>query len=139
MFFTHIQAISVDFFFFLTTLDIYKDYFKGRLRWCNLMQSDYSLKLWLDTICHSLSFFVEATVSLRRRFCNQGTSWSSSCGWTEEFWSQHLSQVDVLVMYLSPCIDWLVTYLVPCIERRDCHYITSLIVYWGKCSIVGWY
>ena len=47
---------------FLTTLDIYiyiyiyKDYFKGRLRWCNLMQSNYSLKLWMETICPSLSF-----------------------------------------------------------------------------------
>ena len=36
---------------FLTTLDIYKNYFKGHQRWCNLMQSDYSLKLWLKTIC----------------------------------------------------------------------------------------
>ena len=42
---------------FLTTLDIYKDYFKGHLRWCNMMQSDYSLKLWLETICPSSYFF----------------------------------------------------------------------------------
>ena len=41
---------------FLTTLDIYKDYFKGRLRWCNLRQSDYLLKLWLETICPNSSF-----------------------------------------------------------------------------------
>ena len=41
---------------FLTTLDIYKDYFKGRQRWCNLTQSDYSLKLWLETISPSSSF-----------------------------------------------------------------------------------
>ena len=41
---------------FLTTLDIYKDYFKGLLRWCNLMSSDYSLKLWPETICHNSSF-----------------------------------------------------------------------------------
>ena len=41
---------------FFTTLNIYKDYFKGRLRWCNLMQSDYSLKLWPETICPSSSF-----------------------------------------------------------------------------------
>ena len=41
---------------FLTTLDIYKDYFEGHQRWCNLMQSDYSLKLWLETICPSSSF-----------------------------------------------------------------------------------
>ena len=44
-----------------------------------------------------------------------------------------------LVTYWDPCIDWLVTYLEPCIERGDCHYITSLIGYWGKGSIVGWY
>ena len=41
---------------FLTILDIYNNYFKGRLRWCNLMQNDYSLKLWPETICHSSSF-----------------------------------------------------------------------------------
>ena len=41
---------------FLTTLDIYKDYFKDCLRWCNLMQSDYSLKLWPETIFPSSPF-----------------------------------------------------------------------------------
>ena len=42
---------------FLTTLHIYKDYFKDCLRWCNLMQSDYSLKLWPETIFPSSPFF----------------------------------------------------------------------------------
>ena len=114
---------------FLTILDIYKDYFKGRLRWCNLMQSDYSLKLWLETICPISSFFVEATASLCQDFCNQRVSWSSSFGWTKEFCNQHLSQVGVLVMYLDSYIDWLVTYWEQCIERRDFHYIASPIVY----------
>ena len=41
---------------FLAIVDIYKDYYKGRLTWCNLMQSDYSLKLWPETICPSSSF-----------------------------------------------------------------------------------
>ena len=41
---------------FLTTLHIYKDYFKDCLRWCNLMQSDYSLKLWPETIFPSSPF-----------------------------------------------------------------------------------
>ena len=41
---------------FLTTLDIYKNYFKSCQKWCNLMQSDYSLKLWPETICLSSSF-----------------------------------------------------------------------------------
>ena len=45
----------------------------------------------------------------------------------------------MLVTYWDLCIDWLVAYLEPCIERRDCHYITSPIVYWSKGSTVGWY
>ena len=71
-------------------------------------------------------------------FCDQWASWFSLCGWTEEPCSQHPFEVGVLVMYLNPCIDWLVTYWKPCIKRRDCHYITSPIVYWGKDSTVGW-
>ena len=35
--------------------------------------------------------------------------------------------------------NWLVTYWKSCIERRNCHYKTSPIGYWGKGSIVGWY
>ena len=35
--------------------------------------------------------------------------------------------------------NWLVKYWELCIEKRDCHYKTSLIGYWGKGSIVGWY
>ena len=41
---------------FLVTLDIYNDYFKGRQRWCNFMQWDYSLKLWSETICPNSSY-----------------------------------------------------------------------------------
>ena len=41
---------------FITTLYIYKDYFKGHQRWCNLMQSDYSLKLWPEIVCPNSSF-----------------------------------------------------------------------------------
>ena len=33
----------------------------------------------------------------------------------------------------------LVTYWELCITRRDCHYRTSLIRYWGKGSTVCWY
>ena len=45
----------------------------------------------------------------------------------------------MLVTYLDLCTDWLVTYWELCIERKDCHYITSPIGYWGKSSTVGWY
>ena len=42
------------------------------------------------------------------RVCNQGTSWSSSCGWTEKLCSQHLSQVDVyrLISYVLGVVHW---------------------------------
>ena len=45
---------------FLTTLDIYKDYFKGRLKWCKDMQLDAkSLCMQIvtgDKICPSSSY-----------------------------------------------------------------------------------
>ena len=34
--------------------------------------------------------------------------------------------------------DWLVTYLGAVHQKGNCHYITSLIEYWGKGSTVGW-
>ena len=41
----------------------------------------------------------EVAASLCQGFCNEGASWSSSSGWTEELCSQYLSQVGVLAMY----------------------------------------
>ena len=35
--------------------------------------------------------------------------------------------------------NWLVTYWEPYIKRKDCHYRTSPIGYWGKGSTIGWY
>ena len=52
-FFFHVYPSYLCRVYFLTILN--KDYFKGRLRWCNLRQSDYSLKLWPETICLSSS------------------------------------------------------------------------------------
>ena len=40
---------------FLKTLDIYKNYFKGRLTWCN-RKKKFSCILWSETICPSSSF-----------------------------------------------------------------------------------
>ena len=73
---------------FLTTLNIYKDYFKGCHKWCNLMMHSHcARKLWLETIFvlvhHILS--VEATASLRQGFCDQGVSWSSLLDELENF------------------------------------------------------
>ena len=126
-------------FSFFTTLDIYKDYFKGRLRCCKWMQRFYSSILWPETYVLFIFLLKKLLRLYAIGFCDQGASWSSSCGWTKELCSQHSSPVGVLVTYWDLCIDWLVTYLEPCIKRRDCHYITSPIVYWGKGSTVGWY
>ena len=63
---------------FLTTLDIYKDYFKGRQKkdatWC---------KVILHAYCDQRQFalvhlFVEAITFVHQGFCNQAASWSSS-------------------------------------------------------------
>ena len=77
--------------FFLTTLDIYKNYFKGRQRWCNLMQSHCASKLWPETnfspIHHILS----------KSYCvfTPRVLWPRSflifiVIWTKELCSQHL-------------------------------------------------
>ena len=44
---------------FLTTLDIYKDYFKDRLRWCKLMKLDANVlfkHIVIEDICPNSSF-----------------------------------------------------------------------------------
>ena len=88
---------------FLTTLDIYKDYFKGRQRWCKVMQLDAKslcMHIVTEDNCPSSSYScVEVAASLHQGYYNQGASWSSSFGWTEKLCSQHISQVGVLVMY----------------------------------------
>ena len=73
---------------FLTNLYIYKDYFKGRQRWCNLMQSDYSLKLWPKPYALVHLSLKEAAVFVCRKVL-QPASFSS-------WW---------LVTYLDLCID----------------------------------
>ena len=90
---------------FLTTLDIYKDYFKGHLKWCNLMQSHCACKLWPETkfslvhhiLCRSYYAFTP------RDFVTKELP-DLHYWWIEEFCSQHLSQVGVLVTYWNPCI-----------------------------------
>ena len=126
--FTHIQVICVGFLFSQpwTYIRIILRAIKGDVTW---------FKVIIHSNCDQRQFALvylslkEAIVFVRQRFCNQCAPWSSSSGWIEELCSQHLSQVGILVTYWDPCIDWLVTYLEPCIERRDCHYITSPIVY----------
>ena len=127
-------------FSFLTTLYIYKDYFKDCLTWCKGCCTCCYMHIVTEDKLPQFIFLLKKLLRLYVvGFYDQRAFWSSSCRWTEEHCSQHLSLVGVLVTYWDSCIDWLVTYLEPCIEKRDCHYITNLIVYWGKGSTVGWY
>ena len=67
---------------FLTTLNIYKNYFKDCHVWCKVMKKVIAIvdtrMLWLETFLPSfIIFFIEAIASLHQGFCNQGASWSS--------------------------------------------------------------
>ena len=65
--FTHIH-VYVFRLSFLTTLNIYKDYFKGRLNGWNLMQRFCSRKLWPEAefaLVHP--YLEEAAAFVRRR------------------------------------------------------------------------
>ena len=53
----------------------------------------------------------------------------------KNFAVNNLLQLVIEVVY-QDLHNLLVTYWEPCIKRRDCHYITSPIGYWGKGSIV---
>ena len=119
---------------FLITLNIYKDYFKGRLRWCNLMQSDYSLKLWPKTICPSSSFpWRSCYVCAPRSFwifiiwmnwrTLQLTSFSSWCV------SHVLRSIHQLVSHVLGAMHWK--------ERLSLHYKSNCVL--DKSLTVGWY
>ena len=102
--FTHIRVYLCR-VSFLTTLDIYKDYFKGDQRWCNLMKSHCACKLWSETefaqVHHILfrNYYVFVPrVLWPRNFL------IFIVRWPEELCSQDLPQVGVLVMYWDPCI-----------------------------------
>ena len=70
-------------------------------------------------------------------FYDQSSSWSSSCGWTEELCNQQPSELVIEVAYWDSH-NWLVTYWESCIWKGNCHYRTSPIGYWGKGSTIGW-
>ena len=72
-----------------------------------ILRAVYGDTTWCKVIIHSncdqrqfalvhLSL-EEVAAFVRQGFCNQGVSWSSASGWTEELCNQHFSQVGVLV------------------------------------------
>ena len=90
---------------FLTTLDIYKNYFKGRHTWCNGMQSDYSCILWPETVIALVH------LSLCSSYCvfTPRVLWPKSfvifiVDELKNFTANNSSQVGMLVTYWDPCI-----------------------------------
>ena len=116
---------------FLTTLDIYKDYFKG-------------LHKAMHKIIHADSGLVH--YSLCRSYCifTPGALWPRSflifiVDELKNFATNNLLQVDG-VSHVQECMHhWLVTYWDSCIEPRDYRYNTSPIGYWVKGSNISWY
>ena len=109
---------------FLTTLNIYKDYFKGHGTCRKWPRSLFFLKKLLRFYANG--FVTKELPNLHR--------W-----WTKELYNQHLLQVAGVSHVLGSVYNWLVTYWDVCIELEDYHYNTSPIGYWGKGSTVGWY
>ena len=60
--------------------------------------------------------------------------------WDElkNFAANNFLQLVIEVAYWDPH-NWLIMYWELCIKRRNCHYRTSPIGYWGKGSTIGWY
>ena len=79
---------------FLTTLNIYKDYFKGRQRLRKYEAKFCSCKLWLETKFALVYLSLEeAVVFVCLRILWPGSFVIFIVWWIEEFCSQHLSQV----------------------------------------------
>ena len=128
---------------FLTTLKIYKDYFKDRQRLHNctsvkqsLVHANFDQKQNFPWFI----FFLKKLLCLYTvGFCNQWASWSSLCDELKNFAANillkfviksRIGSAHLLVSHVLGAMYW---------KMRDCHYRTSPIIYWGKGSIVGWY
>ena len=104
---------------FLTTLNIYKDYFKGRKRFHKCEAKFCSCKLWPKTKFALVHLSLEeATVFVHLRVLWPRSFMIFIVWWIEELCSQHLSQVGDQVTYWDPCIYCLVTYWESCIENE---------------------
>ena len=88
---------------FLTTLDLYKAYFRGR-----------HIREYKETICKRWPMPYSLWKKLWRLralgFCNQVLP-DLHCWWNEELFSQHLLQVGELVTYWDLCIKGWRSYI----------------------------
>ena len=126
LFFTHIQVICVGFLFSQpwTYIRIILRAVKGDVTWFKvIIHSNYDRRQFV--IIHlSLE---EATSSACQGFCNQWVSLSSSCGWTEELCSQHLSQF----MHVLKSMHQLVSHILGAVhwnERLSLHYKSNCVL-----------
>ena len=121
---------------FLITLNIYKDYFKGRHK---VMQEQYMHCVIGSKNSSSSSFSLKKLLRLYVKDFVTKELPDLHCWWIENYAANNLLQVGGVSHVLGFVLHWLVTYWDLCIERRDCCYNISLIGYWGKGSTVGWY
>ena len=104
---------------FLTTLNIYKDYFKGckRLHIVAQEHNCTSVKKSVtgNLVCHSSSFSSRSCCVLYTvGFCDQATSWSSSCDEQKNFaaksfsswWSSRILGSVQLVSHVLGVVYW---------------------------------
>ena len=124
---------------FLTTLDIYKNYFKSYHKWCKVLQKNNPCILWPETeitLYHHI---------LYRSYCifTPRVLWPRSflifiVDELKNFATNNLFKLLELVTYWDPCT--LVSHELGFVHQgKDCRYNTSPIGYWDKSSIIGWY
>ena len=127
-------------FSFLTTLNIYKDCFKGRHSWCTLMQKFFTSILWIEDICPNLSFSSRSCcVCTPQGFITTKLHDLHCIDELKNFATNILLKLVCKLRIGIHALNWLVIYWEPCIEIRGCHYRISPIGYWGKGSTIGWY
>ena len=128
---------------FLLTLDIQKDFFKGRQSvhmlhkyWAKFVQAICNQRQSFALIHHSceeVAVYVHLRVLWPSIFLIfiVGMNWRTLQPTTFSTWWLK-SRIVIRAIGLSRTWE-------PCIKRGNCHYRTSPIGYWGKGSTVGWY
>ena len=128
---------------FLTTLNIYKNYFKGHQRLHSCTSVEQSL---VHANCNrrqnlpSFIFLLKKLLCLYTvRFCDQGAFWSSSCDELKNFAVNIFLRLVIQSCTGIHAFNGLSPIGSRALKLRDYHYKISPIRYWGKSSTVGWY
>ena len=112
---------------------------KGDTSCISVEQSLFKRIVSGDRICSSSSFLCRSCcVCASQGFVTKHFLDLHHLDKWKNFAANNLLQLVIEVAYWD-LRNWLVMYRELCIKRRDCHYRTSPIGYWGKGSTVSWY